>query len=147
MIQTQFNLKEFNILKNNVIFTGGFSECLQGYKSNYKDLDVITNDLEGLKEIGKIYKNPKADYIDWGYPCERYFIVYGKQIIDIWYTKEPINYIEVSGCKCQPIEDIIKNKEYVLQNNILLPLDMREKIENNLKRLKEYDKLCNRRKV
>ena len=98
--------------KNNVVFVGGVSEFLQGYRESTKDIDICVVDLNGLEKLGTIKTfNTNSPTSISGL---RGGIEDNEYLIDIFIESELPKYIEINGAKCETIESLINTYKRVI---------------------------------
>lgn len=117
-----------------VIFVGGTSEYLQGFKEILNDIDISICNKEKLFQINYVFTN--TDYSLFGLSGQRGYFEKDGCLVDIFIDKAP-DHILVNGFKCQTLESMIELRENTLKfNSHLLSKHIFLKIKTNLERLK-----------
>ena len=96
-----------------VIFVGGTSEYIQGIKDNLRDIDIVVPTSTDLSDFGWVFR--KHDTNTTLLSADRGIIITKECIIDIFFTDNHINTIDVNGYKCQIIKDMIKIQKGILE--------------------------------
>lgn len=125
-------------LDGNVVFVGGVSKYIQGYKETFNDIDIsITIDyVDKIKELG-IYVPLEYTSI-FQYPIlDQFVVLYNDDyFLDVFVRDGIPNYIEIDGIKYSTIEDDIElfNKQNLNEKYI------QDKLYNSLSLLNRYEK-------
>lgn len=121
-------------LIDDVIFVGGTSEYIQGFKDQLNDIDISINNIDSLKEFGYVHKS--VDNSFYGLSGNRAFIPLKSVLIDIFVDEVKPEFIVVNGFKCQTIESMIELRENTLKYSFNGSYENRLKLIHNLERLK-----------
>jgi hypothetical protein len=106
-------------IKSDLVFVGGVSEMLQGYKENTKDVDMVVTTINGLGYFGNIKCwNTTSPFSISG---KRGYIETDTFNIDIFIEEVLPPYIIIQGLPVQDIHDEIKYYERII-NEIQIPL-------------------------
>lgn len=117
-----------------VIFVGGTSEYIQGYKEELNDIDISITDIKLLNKFG--YVHTSFDNSFYGLSGNRAFIPLKSVLIDIFVDKVKPEFIVINGFKCQTIESMIQLREKTLKYTFNGSYENRLKLIHNLERLK-----------
>lgn len=118
-----------------VIFVGGTSEYLQGYKNELNDIDISVTTINPLNEFGYIHKSFDSSF--YGLSGNRGIIPLPNVLIDIFIDTVKPEYVTVNGFKCQTIESMISLRENTLKYTFDGSYENRLKLIYNLERLKK----------
>lgn len=118
-----------------VIFVGGASEYIQGYKDELNDIDISVTNVVPLNEFGYIHTS--FDNSFFGLSGNRAFIPLKSVLIDVFVDKIKPEFILVNGSKCQTIESMIELREKTLKYTFNGSYKNRLKLIHNLERLKK----------
>ena len=121
-------------LIDDVVFVGGASEYIQGYKDLLNDIDISVTDIAPLNEFGYVHQG--FDNSFYGLSGNRAFIPLKSVLIDVFVDEVKPEYILVNGFKCQTIESMIKLRENTLKYTFNGSFENRLKLISNLERLK-----------
>lgn len=125
-------------LDGNVVFVGGVSKYIQGYKETFNDIDIsITIDyVDKIKELG-IYVPLEYTSI-FQYPIlDQFVVLYNDDyFLDVFVRDGIPNYIEIDGIKYSTLKDDIVyfNKQNLNEKYI------QDKLYNSLYLLNRYEK-------
>lgn len=119
---------------DDVVFVGGTSEYIQGYKDELNDIDISINNTEKLEEFG--YVHTSFDNSFYGLSGKRAFIPLQSVLIDVFVDELKPEFILVNGFKCQTIESMIELREKTLKYTFNGNYENRLKLIHNLERLK-----------
>jgi len=119
---------------DDVIFVGGASEYIQGYKNELNDIDISITNINPLKEFG--YVHTSFDNSFYGLSGDRALIPLKSVLIDIFIDVVKPKFIMVNGFKCQTIESMIELREKTLKYTFNGSYENRLKMIHNLERLK-----------
>lgn len=97
------------LLKDDLVYVGGFAMWLYGLRVSYSDLDVVVTDLKGL-EGAKCYSTPSPHSISG----KRAHLVSDKIKIDIFIESNLPEWQMVKGFKCQTVPSMISHYERLL---------------------------------
>lgn len=117
--------------EGNVIFVGGVSEVLLGFKETVNDIDIVFYDEKYISDISPIIKKelPTMPFIGYKFYFDGFYI-------DGYLSEIEYPYVEIDGIKCQSLEQLIKMKEMALNNNWLTNQVNINKLKNSLNKLK-----------
>lgn len=118
-----------------VIFVGGTSEYIQGYKNELNDIDISVTNISPLNEFGYIHKSFDSSF--YGLSGNRGIIPLPNVLIDIFIDIFKPEYVMVNGFKCQTIESMISLRENTLKYTFDGSYENRLKLIYNLERLKK----------
>ena len=125
-------------LFNNLVFVGGISKYMQGYKETFKDIDIsITIEyVDKIKELG-IYAPIEYETI-FQYPIiDQFVVLYNDDyFLDVFVRDGIPNYVVIDGIKYSTIEDDIWWFKQQNQNEKYI----QDKLHNSFQLLKEYEK-------
>lgn len=98
---------------NGVVFVGGTSEYLQGIKPILKDIDIIAPIDTDFSDFGHVFRkhNPQCILLS----AERGIILTKECRIDIFFTNDNFNTININGYNCHCIKDMIKIQKGILE--------------------------------
>lgn len=117
-----------------VIFVGGTSEYIQGFKNELNDIDISITNTEPLNEFG--YVHSSFDNSFYGLSGNRAFIPLPSVLIDVFVDNIKPEFVLVNGFKCQTIESMIELRENTLKYTFNGSYENRLKLIHNLERLK-----------
>lgn len=117
-----------------VIFVGGTSEYIQGYKDELNDIDISINNTNPLNDFGYVHTSFDSSF--FGLSGNRALIPLKSVLIDIFVDEVKPEFILVNGFKCQTIESMIELREKTLKYNFNGSYENRLKLIHNLERLK-----------
>lgn len=122
--------------EGNIIFVGGVSEMLLGLKETVNDIDIVFYDEKYICDIPSAIKKelPTMPFMGYKFYFDGFYI-------DGYLSKIEYPYIEISGIKCQSLEQLIKMKEMALNNNWLTNQVNIDKLKNSLSRLKKIGRM------
>lgn len=132
-------IKKLNYkFEGNIIFVGGVSEVLLGIKETVNDIDIVFYDEKYISDISPIIKKelPTMPFMGYKFYFDGFYI-------DGYLSKIEYSYIEISGIKCQSLDQLIEMKEMALNNNWLTNQVNIDKLKNSLDRLKNIKKYGN----
>ena len=96
-------------LNGNVVFVGGISKYIQGYKETFSDIDIsiTTEYVDKIKELG-IYVPLEYETI-FQYPIlDQFVVLYNDDyFLDVFVRDGIPNYVVIDGIKYSTIEDDI----------------------------------------
>lgn len=118
-----------------VVFVGGTSEYIQGYKDHLNDIDISINDTTLLKHFGYVHRSFDDSF--YGLSGNRALIPLPSVMIDIFVDSVKPEYIIVNGYKCQTIKSMIDLREKTLTHTFKGSYKNRLKLIFNLERLKK----------
>ena len=128
------NLSKTEILEKlslieDVVFVGGTSEFLQGFKNELNDIDISVTNPEPLKAFGYVHESFDKSF--FGLSGKRALIPLKYVLIDIFIDDKKPEYIVVKGYKCQTIRSMIFLRENTLN---FYKEKLSEKSYNKIKR-------------
>lgn len=121
-------------LIEDVIFVGGTSEYIQGYKNDLNDIDISITNIKPLNEFG--YVHTSFDNSFYELSGNRAFIPLKSVLIDVFVDKVKPEFILINGFKCQTIQSMIDLREKTLKYTFNGSYENRLKMIHNLERLK-----------
>lgn len=121
-------------LIDDVVFVGGASEYIQGFKDELNDIDISITNIKPLNEFGYIHTS--FDNSFYGLSGNRAFIPLKSILIDIFVDEVKPEFILVNGFKCQTIQSMIELREKTLKYTFNGSYENRLKMIHNLERLK-----------
>lgn len=124
--------------EGDIIFVGGVSEVLLGFKETVNDIDIVFYDERYISDISPIIKKelPTMPFIGYKFYFDGFYV-------DGYLSEIEYPYIEIDGIKCQSLEQLIKMKEMALNNNWLTNQVNIDKLKNSLDRLKNIKEYGN----
>lgn len=117
-----------------VIFVGGTSEYIQGYKDELNDIDISITNIIPLNDFGYVHRS--FDNSFFGLSGHRALIPLKSVLIDVFVDEIKPDFILVNGFKCQTIESMIVLRENTLKYTFNGSYENRLKLIHNLERLK-----------
>lgn len=132
-ISKQETLEKLALIED-VVFVGGASEYIQGYKLELNDIDVSITNIKPLSNFG--YVHTSFDNSFYGLSGNRAFIPLKSVLIDVFVDEVKPEFILVNGFKCQTIESMIELREKTLKYTFNGSYENRLKLIHNLERLK-----------
>lgn len=143
-MHSQLNLK-LNLIEElseypSVVFVGGTSEYLQGFRNDLNDIDISIKDPSILWSFGYVFRAYNSAL--YGLSGNRASIRSNDNIlIDIFVDDCPPDFIIVKGKKCETIESMLELSENTKIYNKGLFSDWNlEKLIQRIKRLESYKK-------
>lgn len=94
--------------KENLVFVGGFAFFLHGLKKDYKDVDIVVTDLEGIPGVTKFIT--KSHFSKSGKRASLEKDIY----VDIFIEKELPEFEIINGFRVQTKESLINYFEELL---------------------------------
>lgn len=123
-----------------VIFVGGTSEYLQGFKTELNDIDISITDIEPLKYFGYLFT--AFDDSFYGLSGNRSFIPLPQVLIDVFMDQKKPEYTMVKGFRCETIHSMIElRKNTLLHSREKLSEKSFSKIKVDLERLEKINYL------
>lgn len=132
-ISKQETLEKLALIED-VVFVGGTSEYIQGYKLELNDIDISITNIKPLSNFG--YVHTSFDDSFYGLSGNRAFIPLKSVLIDVFVDEVKPEFILVNGFKCQTIESMIELREKTLKYTFNGSYENRLKLIHNLERLK-----------
>lgn len=117
-----------------VVFVGGTSEYIQGYKNELNDIDISITNTIPLNDFG--YVHTSFDNSFFGLSGNRALIPLKSVLIDVFVDEIKPEFISLNGFKCQTIESMIELREKTLKYTFNGSYENRLKLIHNLERLK-----------
>ncbi|MDR6548541.1 hypothetical protein J2810_004631 [Chryseobacterium rhizosphaerae] len=136
-----FKTKLINDLSEfpSVVFVGGTSEYLQGFRSELNDIDISTKSPELLWKFGYVFRGQNKSL--YGLSGQRAFIKNQGILIDIFVDDNVPDFINVGKFKCQTVESMLKlSEDTKIYNKDLLSPPNYERLLKRIERLKSYKK-------